>query len=336
MVGEPELRLRRDLRGSRRAARYARRAARRRAQFAWAAAIVIVVGAGVGVTALVNTSSSAAEASVIGLDAATALGTAHTARAVTDLPVPVQTAVPAPAVCDDPVVLAALDDGTDADDVTAFGGGGAFRSAIADGVADCVDLSAADRVWVVVNKRHAVVPRDFAPADQAQAAGVQRTSGGHMRSDVAAALAKLADAVVADGAGAIGVNSGFRPLGYQEATYAGYLGVLGRADADLTSARAGYSEHQTGLAVDIVACDSGCGGIDAFGGTDQADWVAENAWRFGFIVRYEAGYTDVTGYEAEPWHLRYLSPELAAVYHEGGYHTLEEFFGLPPAPDYTG
>mgnify|MGYP000739978030 FL=1 len=58
--------------------------------------------------------------------------------------------------------------------------------------------------------------------------------------------------------------------------------------------------------------------------------------RFGFHLRYPEGATPVTGYEFEPWHYRYVGPELAAELHESGILTLEEFFGLPPAPDYAG
>ena len=83
-----------------------------------------------------------------------------------------------------------------------------------------------------------------------------------------------------------------------------------------------------------AACNSGCAAIESFGGTPQGAWVAANAWRFGFIVRYEDGYTPITGYEWEAWHLRYIGPELAQVYHDGGFYTLEDFFGLPAAPTY--
>jgi len=118
-------------------------------------------------------------------------------------------------------------------------------------------------------------------------------------------------------------------------TYNGHVRSEGQQHADAASARAGHSEHQTGLALDLVAC-SPCGGIEAFGATPQGEWVAAHAWEYGFIVRYESGATGVTGYMPEPWHLRYIGRELAAVYHHGGFHTLEEFFGLPAAPDYTG
>ena len=53
-------------------------------------------------------------------------------------------------------------------------------------------------------------------------------------------------------------------------------------------------------------------------------------------MRYQDGQTPITGYQPEPWHLRYIGPELARAYHDGGFRTLEEFFGLPAAPDYAG
>ncbi|MBN9195390.1 MAG: D-alanyl-D-alanine carboxypeptidase family protein, partial [Microbacterium sp.] len=75
--------------------------------------------------------------------------------------------------------------------------------------------------------------------------------------------------------------------------------------------------------------------LDDLAATPQGAWVAAHAWQYGWIVRYEKGHTDVSGYLPEPWHLRYIGTDLAAAYHEGGFHTLEEFFGLPPAPGYA-
>ena len=103
----------------------------------------------------------------------------------------------------------------------------------------------------------------------------------------------------------------------------------------LLAARPGHSEHQTALAVDVFACDPGCGSSEQFGGTALSAWVVENGWQYGWIVRYEDGYTPITGYDPEAWHLRYIGPELGAAYHAGGFHTLEEFFGLPAAPGYV-
>ncbi len=77
-----------------------------------------------------------------------------------------------------------------------------------------------------------------------------------------------------------------------------------------------------------------CGTLDDLAATAQGAWIAEHSWEFGWITRYEDGFTPITGYSPEPWHLRYIGPELARAYHEGGWHTLEEFFGLPAAPAY--
>lgn len=255
------------------------------------------------------------------------------AASATGLPAPAQTSVAA-ATCDAPAVVAALGGGTDADVIAAFGGAAAFRAAVAGGAASCVDLSDARHIWVVVDKQRPLDPLDFEPADVVAPADMQRTVDGRLAPDAANALTNLVAAAAAEGVGAIGLNSAYRSFASQTRTYNGYVSSLGRDAADLQSARPGYSEHQTGLATDVAACDGGCGEIEAFGGTAQGAWTAENAWRFGFIVRYENGYTDITGYQAEPWHLRYIGADLARLYREGGYHTLEDFFGLPPAPGY--
>jgi D-alanyl-D-alanine carboxypeptidase len=74
--------------------------------------------------------------------------------------------------------------------------------------------------------------------------------------------------------------------------------------------------------------------MQCFGDTEAGIWIAENSWRFGFIVRYEKDTEGITGYTYEPWHLRYIGKELASEYHENGMKTLEEFWGYPSAPTY--
>lgn len=237
--------------------------------------------------------------------------------------------------CSDATVRQALDSGDDTAAIAAFGGGASFREAVAAGNAPCVSLSDPARVWVVVNKARPLDPADFEPAPLDEVPLQMTTPSGRVRADVADAVGRMADAAAKAGVGRIGANNGYRSYGLQVSTYAAHVRTQGQADADAGSARPGHSEHQTGLALDVVACDADCGGLDGFGGTAQSDWVAAHAWEYGFIVRYEDSGTGVTGYAPEPWHLRYVGPELAAVYHDGGFHTLEDFFGLPPAPDYT-
>ncbi|MFT4229714.1 MAG: M15 family metallopeptidase, partial [Microbacterium sp.] len=154
--------------------------------------------------------------------------------------------------------------------------------------------------------------------------------------DAGAALTRLVAAADKAGAGELAITSGYRSYDNQALQYSGRVAALGRTEADALSARPGFSEHQSGLAADLVACDGGCGSVEQLGSTAQGRWLAKNAWRYGFIVRYEKGATDTTGYSPEPWHIRYIGVALATAYHDGGYHTLEDFWGLPAAPDYVG
>jgi zinc D-Ala-D-Ala carboxypeptidase len=132
-------------------------------------------------------------------------------------------------------------------------------------------------------------------------------------------------------------QSGYRSYSVQVRAYQYYVDQLGVAGADLTSARPGFSEHQTGLAMDILDTVSGCStdGL-CFANTAAGQWLAANAWQWGWILRYPADKTQVTGYEYEPWHFRYVGVPLATEMHTAGVETLEEFFGLPAAPDYAG
>jgi len=244
-------------------------------------------------------------------------------------------ATPAADPCAETAVRDAIAAGDDAAVVAGFGGGANFRDAVVAGNAPCISLADPARIWVVVNKTRPLVPEDFAPGNLADVPVQMTTLSGQVRADVATAIGQMADASVAAGAGRLGANNGYRSYGLQVTTYESHVRNQGQAVADAGSARPGHSEHQTGLAVDVVACGLGCGGLDGFGGTAQSNWVAEHAWEYGFVVRYEDVGSGVTGYSPEPWHLRYVGVDLASAYHEGGYHTLEEFFGLPAAPDYA-
>ncbi|SBS75164.1 Peptidase M15B and M15C DD-carboxypeptidase VanY/endolysin [uncultured Microbacterium sp.] len=195
----------------------------------------------------------------------------------------------------------------------------------------CQSTTASQSPWVVVNKKNALRPTSYVPASLRYVAG----SSYLMRSDAATALEKLVAAAKRAGAGTIRINSAYRSYATQKRLYASYVATRGQTWADQQSARAGHSEHQTGLAADVVACSArGCGSIYAFQGTTQQKWVAANAWRYGFVVRYEPGYTTITGYTSEPWHLRYVGSAVASDYRTGGFHSLEQYFGYPGAPRY--
>lgn len=265
-----------------------------------------------------------------------------TARDAEPLPAQVQ-ALPAPTIaatpaalelCSIPAVLSALAAGDDAAVIAAAGGGEALRSAVAAGTAPCIALDDPARVWVVLNKTRPNAPLDYRPAALAPPAGMRSIEGGSLRSDAAAALSAMAGAAATAGVGEIALQSGFRSYETQQTTYANQVSAEGVEQADLTSARPGFSEHQSGLAGDVVACADGCGTLDELAATAQGQWILAHAWEYGWITRYEAGSTPITGYSPESWHLRYIGVELAKAYHDGGWHTLEEFFGLPAAPTY--
>ncbi|MBF0786884.1 MULTISPECIES: LD-carboxypeptidase LdcB/DacB [unclassified Streptococcus] len=116
--------------------------------------------------------------------------------------------------------------------------------------------------------------------------------------------------------------SGFRSYETQADLYQSYVAKDGKDNADRYSARAGYSEHQTGLAYDVL--DSSGALLTEPGATQ---WLAENAHSYGFIVRYLPGKEDSTGYMPESWHIRYIGEEASDIYQSG--QTLEEYFDLP-------
>ena len=117
------------------------------------------------------------------------------------------------------------------------------------------------------------------------------------------------------------IRSGFRSYWDQQVAYQSNVELFGVERADMLSSRAGHSEHQTGLTMDLDSFDQN------YGTTPDGKWLADNCWRFGFIIRYPQGKEHITGYEYEPWHVRYLGKSTAnLVYHSG--LTLEEFLNV--------
>jgi len=178
-------------------------------------------------------------------------------------------------------------------------------------------------LWVVVNKKHPL-PAAYIPADLIEG------YGGFLYSQrMSADLDAMMQAAVAAGV-SLSINSAYRSYMDQQGVYAEYVARYGQAQADTISARAGHSEHQTGLALDIndghhgeCQFDTSCAGT-----TPAAMWLAEHAIEYGFIVRYTEANKQITGYDAEPWHLRYVGKDLTEEMEKQGITTLEEFFGI--------
>jgi D-alanyl-D-alanine carboxypeptidase len=107
----------------------------------------------------------------------------------------------------------------------------------------------------------------------------------------------------------------------------------GKIVADNLAAHPGHSEHQTGLAADVSTTALGCR-ITNFGKSAASAWISANAWKYGFVVRYPNGETATTGYQYEPWHLRFIGIELATKMQEQKITVLEKYWKLPAAPTY--
>lgn len=117
------------------------------------------------------------------------------------------------------------------------------------------------------------------------------------------------------------IGSDFRDYAYQVKIYNNYNDLYGWEMADTFSARPGYSEHQTGLTIDCNTID------DAFGETEEAKWLAAHCADYGFIIRFPDGKENITGYQYEPWHIRYVGVDVAKEIQKYGL-TLEEYLGV--------
>lgn len=152
--------------------------------------------------------------------------------------------------------------------------------------------------------------------------GLPEGYGEALTTEVTQALAELQSAAEIEGMD-IWVVSGFRSYETQRQLYNRYVARDGQVEADTFSARPGFSEHQTGLAVDLNLADT------KFAETLEGQWLAANAYKYGFILRYPEGKDEVTGYVFEPWHFRYVGQELAQkLYNNGDWISLEEYFGI--------
>ncbi len=158
---------------------------------------------------------------------------------------------------------------------------------------------------LIANKTYSL-PASYAPGDLTEAC--------------AAAFRKMQQAAWKDGID-LYIVSGYRSYSTQQRIYNNYCARDGKAVADTYSARPGHSEHQSGLAMDLNSLYA------SFAYTAEGRWLAANAHKYGFIIRYQKNKQAITGYVYEPWHVRYLGEALAADVYQSGL-CLEEYFGV--------
>ena len=124
--------------------------------------------------------------------------------------------------------------------------------------------------------------------------------------------------------------SGFRSYETQTQLYQDYVNKDGKAEADRYSARPGYSEHQTGLAFDLIGTQGQLLGAEGTNESSKkaAAWLDKNAHKYGFIVRYKPQFVEKTGYMEESWHIRYVGEDVAKTIYERNI-SLEEYLNAP-------
>ena len=159
---------------------------------------------------------------------------------------------------------------------------------------------------IVVANKHYPMSKDYYPGENATAK---------------AAFLKLIAQMKEEGYAISNNYSGFRSYATQAQLYQSYVNQEGQAAADRYSARPGYSEHQTGLAFDVIGTDGKL--VEDAG---AAQWLLDHAPDYGFVVRYPRGKESVTGYMHEEWHLRYIGKEAKDIAASG--LTLEEYYGF--------
>lgn len=168
--------------------------------------------------------------------------------------------------------------------------------------------------YMIVNK-YFKLPIDYRPND------LVYVDGCPMRKNTAEAYIKMRDTALAEGFN-IRVASAYRSGDEQLAMYNRHVEKDSKEFADTICARPGYSEHQTGLVVDIEGSIPEPINISK---TPEAAWLKENCYKFGFILRYLPEIVEITGYVSEPWHLRYLGTKVSLDIQSKGTISFEEY-----------
>lgn len=173
---------------------------------------------------------------------------------------------------------------------------------------------------ILVNKYYSL-PSKYAPDDIVSMSSQYSYPGNSIRKEVYDAFKEMALAAKENKITLI-VNSSYRDYKTQKDIYDDYADKNGKEYADKFAARPDYSEHQTGLALDIFTPGAG---MKTFGETDAFKWLLNNSYKYGFILRYPEGKEKITGYAYEAWHYRYLGKDLAKKVYESGL-TFDEYY----------
>jgi LAS superfamily LD-carboxypeptidase LdcB len=183
-------------------------------------------------------------------------------------------------------------------------------------------------IWVVVSKVHPLSDAKYVPGTIVVPAVKTRTDKSiaeqSLRADIEPDVKALFEAAQAAGHDVM-LASGYRSYEQQQVYFTNYSRLYGEEAANKFSARPGQSEHQTGLAFDVSLTSRACYLEVCFGETEAGKWFAAHSYEYGFILRYPADKIDITQYQYEPWHFRYVGRDLARALHESNL-TLDEAY----------
>jgi zinc D-Ala-D-Ala carboxypeptidase len=204
-------------------------------------------------------------------------------------------------------------------------------AAVAEAVNALPVIAEPASITVLVNKQFAL-PKNYEPADlvfpDVPFIFKEKSDRRKMRTVAAKALEKLFAGAEKDHIQLAGVSA-YRSYATQKQLFNRYVKQDGFKKARTYSALPGTSEHETGLAIDVSGIDGKCAAEACFADTKEAIWLGKYAAEYGFIVRYPGGKEAITGYNYEPWHLRYVGIEIAKEITDTG-STLENYLNAVP------
>lgn len=174
--------------------------------------------------------------------------------------------------------------------------------------------------YILVNK-YIYLGEDYVPDNLEDISTNYSRSGMRLVSSAKDAFETLAKQALKDNKKVIAMSS-YRSYQYQVNLYNRYVANEGVNAADTYSARPGYSEHQTGLCVDVY---DGVIDYTNFEKSDSYNWMMDNAYKYGFILRYPKGKENITGYQYESWHYRYVGKKIAKYIHDNDI-TFDEYY----------
>lgn len=182
------------------------------------------------------------------------------------------------------------------------------------------DIKNPDSLMVLVNKLNRL-QSNYVPHDLEQISLNYATNNKFLRKEAKENFEKLSSDAKKISYSIIAVSA-YRDYDYQENLFNNYVKEKGENYALKCSAKAGHSEHQTGLSVDVMGSNND---YDQFEKSKEFDWMKNNSYKYGFILRYPKGKEYITGFKYEPWHYRYVGKDIASIIYTEGI-TLEEYY----------